>query len=151
MITIRQATIDDIPTVAYLFDKYRQWYKQETDLEGATDFLKSRTENGESVILVAMEEGELIGFTQLYPIFSSVSMSKAWLLNDLFVIESQRGKGVATKLLEAAKNVGINTESKWLMLQTSDWNSEAQALYEKNGWVRESDFFYRFDLPQKLQ
>ena len=151
MITIRQATIDDIPTVAYLFDKYRQWYKQEPNLEGAIDFLQSRTENGESVILVAMEEGEQIGFTQLYPIFSSVSMSKAWLLNDLFVIESQRGKGVATKLLEAAKNVGINTESKWLMLQTSDWNSEAQALYEKNGWVRESDFFYRFDLPQKPQ
>ncbi len=151
MITIRQATIDDIPTVAYLFDKYRQWYKQEADIEGATEFLQSRTENGESVILVAMEEGELIGFTQLYPIFSSVSMSKAWLLNDLFVIESQRGKGVATKLLEAAKNVGINTESKWLMLQTSDWNSEAQALYEKNGWVRESDFFYRVDLPQKPQ
>ncbi|MCG7856897.1 GNAT family N-acetyltransferase [Flavihumibacter sediminis] len=151
MITIRQATIDDIPTVAYLFDKYRQWYKQEPNLEGAIDFLQSRTENGESVILVAMEEGEQIGFTQLYPIFSSVSLSKAWLLNDLFVIESQRGKGVATKLLEAAKNVGINTESKWLMLQTSDWNSEAQALYEKNGWVRESDFFYRFDLPQKPQ
>ncbi|WP_052323945.1 GNAT family N-acetyltransferase [Flavihumibacter sp. ZG627] len=151
MITIRQATIDDIPTVAYLFDKYRQWYKQAADLEGAIDFLQSRTENGESVILVAMEEGEQIGFTQLYPIFSSVSLSKAWLLNDLFVIESQRGKGVATKLLEAAKNVGINTESKWLMLQTSDWNSEAQALYEKNGWVRESDYFYRFDLPQKPQ
>ncbi|WP_332734274.1 GNAT family N-acetyltransferase [Flavihumibacter sp.] len=151
MITIRQATIDDIPTVAHLFDKYRQWYKQEANLEGAIDFLQSRTENGESVILVAMEEGEQIGFTQLYPIFSSVSMSKAWLLNDLFVIESQRGKGVATKLLEAAKNVGINTESKWLMLQTSDWNSEAQALYENNGWVRESDFFYRFDLPQKPQ
>ncbi|KIC90988.1 hypothetical protein HY58_08165 [Flavihumibacter sp. ZG627] len=149
--TIRQATIDDIPTVAYLFDKYRQWYKQAADLEGAIDFLQSRTENGESVILVAMEEGEQIGFTQLYPIFSSVSLSKAWLLNDLFVIESQRGKGVATKLLEAAKNVGINTESKWLMLQTSDWNSEAQALYEKNGWVRESDYFYRFDLPQKPQ
>lgn len=151
MITIRQATIDDIPTVAYLFDKYRQWYKQEADLQGATEFLQSRTEKGESVILVAMEEGEQIGFTQLYPIFSSVSMSKAWLLNDLFVIETQRGKGVATKLLEAAKNVGINTESKWLMLQTSDWNSEAQALYEKNGWVRESDLFYRFDLPQKPQ
>lgn len=151
MITIRQATIDDIPTVAYLFDKYRQWYKQEADLQGATEFLQSRTEKGESVILVAMEEGEQIGFTQLYPIFSSVSMSRAWLLNDLFVIETQRGKGVATKLLEAAKNVGINTESKWLMLQTNDWNSEAQALYEKNGWVRESDLFYRFDLPQKPQ
>lgn len=146
MITVRQATTEDIPSIAYLFNQYRMFYKQEDDKEGAATFLLERTENRESVILVAMEAGEFIGFTQLYPIFSSVSMRKAWLLNDLFVLETHRGKGVATALLAAARQLAVNTEAKWLLLQTNPWNKEAQALYEKEGWVRESDIFYRYDI-----
>jgi GNAT superfamily N-acetyltransferase len=146
MATIRPATLHDLPAVAYLFDQYRQFYKQPPDLEGAKTFLQSRLEAQESVILVALEAGEIIGFTQLYPIFSSVSMQKAWLLNDLFVLAANRGKGVATKLLEAAKQMGKNTAAKWLLLQTGADNVHAQALYEKNGWTLETDFFYQFDL-----
>jgi ribosomal protein S18 acetylase RimI-like enzyme len=146
MTTIRPATLQDLPAVAYLFDQYRQFYKQAPDLEGAKDFLQARLEGQESVILVAPDQGEIIGFTQLYPIYSSVSMQKAWLLNDLFVSVANRGKGVATKLLDAAKQMGKNTGAKWLLLQTGADNVYAQALYAKNGWTLETDFFYQFDL-----
>ncbi|ULQ51665.1 GNAT family N-acetyltransferase [Flavihumibacter fluvii] len=145
-ITIRPASLDDLQSVAYLFDQYRQYYKQPTDLDGAEEFLRDRIEQKESVILVALESGEIIGFTQLYPIFSSISMRKAWLLNDLYVSEGQRGKGAGTQLLDAAKDVGRNSGAKWLMLQTTADNARAQSVYEKNGWVRESDWFYQFDL-----
>ena len=146
MIIIRQASPEDLSSLSYLFDQYRQHYHQQQDLQGARDFLQERMERGESVILVAVSEGELIGFTQLYPIFSSVSIRRTWLLNDLYVAAAQRGKGAGTLLLEAAKKMATDTGAKWMLLQTTEDNSGAQALYERNGWVREADRFYRFDI-----
>ena len=83
---------------------------------------------------------------QLYPIFSSVSLKRAWLLNDLYVDAAHRRKGVARALLQKAKELGHETQAKWLMLQTQQRNFNAQHLYESNGWEKESDLFYRLDL-----
>jgi GNAT superfamily N-acetyltransferase len=143
---IRRAKKKDIEELSVLFDKYRVFYKQRSDVENARSFLKKRMKRKESVIFVAEERDELIGFTQLFPIFSSVSMKRTWLLNDLYVNERSRGIGAATKLLEAAKDFGAETSSKWLLLQTAADNYTAQKVYEKNGWVKETDFFYRKDI-----
>lgn len=141
-LTIRKATMKDAAVVAGLFDAYRVWYHQEPDYEGALHFLTERLENNESTILVALLNEVAVGFTQMYPIFTSVGMGRALLLNDLFVAEKARGKGIATKLLEGAKAYGKTQNCKWLMLQTSNNNYIAQALYVRNGWSKESDFFY---------
>ena len=144
--TIRRAKKKDIETLSVLFDKYRIFYKQQSDMSNAKAFLKKRMKRKESVIFVAEERKELLGFTQLFPIFSSVSMKRTWLLNDLYVNETARGKGAATALLNAAKEFGKETESKWLLLQTAADNFTAQKVYEKNGWAKETDFFYRADI-----
>lgn len=143
---IRKAKKKDIDKLSVLLDKYRIFYKQQSDYDKAKSFLKKRMKRNESVIFVAEERKELIGFTQLFPIFSSVSLKRTWLLNDLYVDEKARGKGAATQLLNAAKEFGIETESKWLLLQTASDNFTAQKVYEKNGWVRDTDFFYRLDI-----
>lgn len=145
-LAIRKATIDDVNIVAKMFDAYRMFYQQPSDMEGATKFISERLLQNESVILIALINNNAIGFTQLYPIFSSVSMQRTWLLNDLYIDPFARGKGVATALLDAAKDFGRSTNSKWLMLQTSVTNAAAQALYEKNGWHKESDVFYSINL-----
>lgn len=143
---IRRAKKKDIDKLSILFDKYRIFYKQQSDVHNAKSFLKKRMKRKESVIFVAEERKELIGFTQLYPIFSSVSMKRTWLLNDLYVNENARGIGAGTKLLDAAKEFGIETNSKWLLLQTAADNFTAQKVYEKNGWIKETGFSYRKDL-----
>src|SRR6186997_1227388 len=140
---IRRAKKKDIDKLSMLFDKYRIFYKQSSNIDNARSFLKKRMKRKESVIFVAEERKELIGFTQLFPIFSSVSMKRTWLLNDLYVNEKARGMGVARKLLDAAKDFGAKTNSKWLILQTAADNFAAQKVYEKNGWERETDLFYR--------
>lgn len=76
--------------IAPLFDAYRQFYGQTPDLEGARQFLFERLQGGESVIFAVMEGENALGFTQLYPSFSSVSMKPIWILNDLFVVEKAR-------------------------------------------------------------
>lgn len=143
---IRRAKKKDIDQLSVLFDKYRIFYKQRSDVDSAKSFLKKRMKRKESVIFVAEERKNLIGFTQLFPIFSSVSMQRTWLLNDLYVNEKARGIGAATALLNAAKDFGAETNSKWLLLQTAADNSTAQRVYEKNGWIKETDFFYRKDI-----
>lgn len=144
--TIRFAKKKDLEQLSVLFDQYRVFYKQENNAVAAKAFLKKRIKKEESVIFVAEEKKELIGFTQLFPIFSSVSMKRTWLLNDLFVNEKARGKGIATALLNEAKKFGAETNAKWLLLQTAADNFTAQKLYERNRWKKETDIFYRMDI-----
>ena len=115
-------------------------------MAGATQFITERLQQNESVILIAFINNIAVGFTQLYPIFTSVGMQRTWLLNDLYIDPSARSKGVASALLDAAKDFGRSTNSKWLMLQTGITNAAAQSLYEKNGWHKETDFFYSINL-----
>ena len=120
----------------------RSRFHQTSDAGAALNFISERLQFNESVIFLAFINGEAAGFTQLYPIFTSVGMKRAFLLNDLFVKESARGKYVATALLNAAKDHGRSLNCKWLMLETGTDNFPAQALYEKDGWVKEKNFFY---------
>jgi GNAT superfamily N-acetyltransferase len=140
-VIIRKATIQDIDTISVLFDNYRIFYKQVSDIASAKIFISERINNKESIIFVAEENKQVVGFTQLYPIFSSVSLSRTWLLNDLFVSEGSRGKGYADALLLAAQKHGAETNSKWLMLQTAIDNHAAQKVYERNGWKKDEDTF----------
>ncbi|MFT3932130.1 MAG: GNAT family N-acetyltransferase [Chitinophagaceae bacterium] len=146
MITIRRATPEDIEELTVLFDLYRVWYHQPSDIAAAKKFLLQRMENEESVVFVAVQNGKLVAFTQLYPIFSSISMQRTWLLNDLYVHATVRKQGVAAQLLDAARQHGLSTQSKWLLLQTNNDNFAAQSVYEKNGWKKVSDYFYELPL-----
>lgn len=141
-IIVRQAVFSDIEAFSVLFDGYRQFYGQESNVVAARDFLKSRFNHGESVIFMAENSGSAIGFTQLYPSFSSVSMRRIFVLNDLFVCESSRNKKVGARLLnsavEFAKSVGVVR----LSLSTAVTNKTAQALYESSGWKKDEKFFH---------
>lgn len=146
MIETRKAVLEDVDQLVPLFDAYRQFYKQASDLEGARKFLTDRIERNESVVFMTFEEGNALGFTQLYPQFSSVGMDRNWLLNDLYVDAGARKIGVATQLLEAARAWGKETGARWLMLETGADNYAAQALYEKAGWHRANEIFYHLDV-----
>lgn len=100
---ILQATLNHINDLAPLFDAYRIFYKQTSNLDAAKAFLKSRIENKESTIYLCYDNDKAIGFTQLYPLFSSVSMERMYLLNDLYVDANYRSKGVGKMLIDASK------------------------------------------------
>lgn len=148
-VTVRKATVEDASTVAPLFDAYRQFYEQPTDVNAAEKFIAARLQQNESVVFIAFDGEEAIGFTQLYPIFTSVGLKKTWLLNDLYVAANARGKGAATALLNAAKEHGIATNSKWLLLETANDNFIAQNVYEKNNWKKVEQYcFYTLQLNE---
>ncbi|HKW21270.1 MAG TPA: GNAT family N-acetyltransferase [Ktedonobacterales bacterium] len=141
-VQVTRATVNDVETVAPLFDAYRQFYEQPSDLDGTLAFLTERLGRGESVVFLArLDDGTPAGFTQLYPIFSSTTMQRAWLLNDLFVAPAARRAGAGRALLERAHAFARETTSKELMLQTAVDNIPAQRLYESLGWQRDNDFY----------
>jgi GNAT superfamily N-acetyltransferase len=129
MIIIRRGAEPDLPGISQLFDQYRVFYKRESDLPSAERFLRERMENGESVIFVAASGNRLIGFTQLYPLFSSTRMKRLWLLNDLYVLLEFRGRGVSKQLLEAAKDLSRVTGAAGLLLETEKSNTIGNHLY----------------------
>ncbi len=139
---IYQATHEDLDGVSKLFNLYRMFYDQTSDLEGAKDYIKERFENEDSVIFVVKNNQKYVGFTQLYPIFSSISMKKAWILNDMFVDPEARKLGVGQMLLHQAKDYALKTGAKSVVLETAPDNYAAQKLYEKNGYVRDTQFYH---------
>ncbi|XZF14484.1 N-acetyltransferase family protein [Chitinophagaceae bacterium MMS25-I14] len=141
---VRTATIQDLSQLAALFDQYRIFYKQQTDIGGAYAFLEKRINQQDSVIFVMEENEMLVGFTQLYPSFSSVGMKPIWILNDLFVKESFRGKGVAAQLIHQAVNYSRETGRRKIVLSTAYDNETAQRLYERLGFTRAE--FYNYEL-----
>ncbi|HEY9887921.1 MAG TPA: GNAT family N-acetyltransferase [Candidatus Obscuribacterales bacterium] len=136
------ANLAHLEALAALFDGYRVFYQQPSDLAGARQFLQARLEKGDSTILVAQTVDDLAGFTQLYPSFSSVSMKPIWILNDLFVDEAHRGQGVAKRLIEAAETFARNSGAISMVLETQITNTSAQALYEARGYRRDTEFYH---------
>lgn len=130
---IIKVTQNELNLVAPLFNDYRMFYEKESDLEGATQFINERIEKNESTIFLALLEEQPVGFVQLYPVFSSVSMQRAYILNDLFVADRARKSGVGQALMEQAFSFSRSENARYVMLETDLTNKRAQALYEKMG------------------
>lgn len=136
---IIQASLFNLEQLIPLFDDYRVFYKQDSNLQAARKFLNERFKNNDSVIFLAMaSDGTGLGFTQLYPSFSSVSMQRTYILNDLYVISEVRKTGIGEALMEAAKQFAITSGSKGLTLET-DIDNPAQKLYQKLSWKKDTE------------
>lgn len=139
-IHIRQARPADLAALVALFDAYRVWYEKPSDPAGAMAFLKARMENQESIVYLAFEGEQAVGFTQLYPLFSSTRMKRLWLLNDLFVDAEHRGKGISKLLLDRAKTLARETGACEVMLETAKTNDIGNQLYPSAGFDLGTDF-----------
>jgi GNAT superfamily N-acetyltransferase len=137
-----QAVLENLEELSILFDQYRIFYKSSSDIEAAKKFLQERFQKLDSVIFAANDDGRIIGFTQLYPTFSSVSMKRVWILNDLFVEEAHRRKGIANSLMDTAEKFARETEAVRIILATQISNMLAQELYESRGYLKDEEFYH---------
>lgn len=139
-VTVRQATLSDLDALAALFDQYREFQGQASDLPAARDFLRARFDHGESVVFVAHSGNAPVGFAQLYPSYSSVSLARVFVLNDLFVHPSGRRKGIASKLLATVEGYAWSLGAVRVTLNVARDNAPGQALYEALGWSQDRQF-----------
>ncbi|MEO7708126.1 MAG: GNAT family N-acetyltransferase [Caldimonas sp.] len=136
-ITVRQAVSADLEPLADLFDRYRQFQGQPADRAAARRFLKARFDHGESILFIALEEATALGFAQLYPSFSSVALSRVFILNDLFVAEDGRRRQVASRLLAELEAYAWSFGACRVTLNVGRSNTSAQALYAARGWEQD--------------
>ncbi len=144
MFIIEKISDNYVEEAALLFNLYREFYGKPTELQLARDFISSRVANDDSTIIIARKDDEIVGFMQLYPTFSSLSAKKSLVLNDLFVINEYRGKGLGQLLIDAANAYCRESGAKGLALSTAIDNTTAQSLYEKNGYVRDTEFYHYY-------
>lgn len=144
--TIKRAGLDYVKEAAQLFNLYRIYYEQKSDMEGAVNFLHERISNEESVIFLAYDQEQAVGFTQLYPTFSSVQMKRTWVLNDLFVHGEHRGKGFGEQLVNKAIEFADSKGAAGVLLETMQDNINAQRLYERIGFKKEENYFYFYKI-----
>ena len=123
-----------------LFDHYRVFYNQQSNLREAQQFIADRLQHQDSAIFLALDKDKGLGFIQLYPSFSSVSMGRVWILNDLFVLPSHRRQGIAKQLMQAAADYARDTGAIRLALATQKTNTAAQSLYQSLGYRLDQTF-----------
>jgi ribosomal protein S18 acetylase RimI-like enzyme len=139
---IERAGLDDLPQLAPLFDAYRQFYEQPSDLPLAERYLRERLDRGESLVWIAWQGAQAIGFCQCYPTFCSVAAAPIFALYDLCVQPAARGLGAARGLMQAAEDEARMRGCVRLDLSTARTNLPAQALYESLGWQRDEVYLY---------
>lgn len=145
--SVRRASLHDLDRLTDLFEQYRAFYKVPADAPGARLFLYQRMERDESVIYVCEEgAGDLVGFVQLFPLFSSTRLKRYWLLNDLYVQPESRGEGASLLLLDAAKTLCRVTAACGMYLETAKSNSVGNTLYPRAGFRLDAENnFYLWD------
>lgn len=146
-ITVRQAVMADLPALALLFGHYRVFQGQASEPEAERRFLQERLDHGESVVFIAMRGEAALGIAQLYPLFSSVSMTRVFILNDLYVLPEGRRHGVASALLRALEQHAVAVGASRITLLVARPNRSAQALYEAREWQVDDAFFMYHCLP----
>jgi GNAT superfamily N-acetyltransferase len=135
---IVKAELQHVPDLIPLFDGYRIFYRQPSDYTKAKTFLSKRIQHNESIIYIAYDEENAVGFAQLYPLFSSVSMQPMFLLNDLYVEDNYRNQGIGNLLINKAKQLCKTLNYKGLAIQTEQ-NNPAQELYQRLGFEKDPD------------
>ena len=145
-----RADASHIEIIAPLFDAYRGFYLQPSNLPQSRDFIAERIARDESVIFLAMDSsGEALGFVQMFPTFSSIDAHRTWLLGDLFTTPAARGKGVGSLLMNTARDFARLSGAKGMTLETATDNFSAQRLYESLGYVRDPGYYtYCLDLKE---
>jgi ribosomal protein S18 acetylase RimI-like enzyme len=148
---IRKATAQDLDQLTTLFDQYLVFYKKPSNIEKHKSFLKERMEKNEAIIFIAFDDEvkeKAIGFTLIYPTFSSILLSKILILNDLYVDSTIRNNGTGEKLILKTIELAKELDAKLVRLRTAKNNIIAQGLYHKMGFVRD-DLVYTYDLAVK--
>ena len=131
-----------------LIAAYQRFYEVE-EIDGERNrafFRRFLAPSGDGLLLGARVDGELVGYACLYWHFSSTQAVETVLMNDLFVGEAMRGRGVGRALIEASANVARERGAAHLEWATAPDNLTAQRLYDSTGAERSEWVEYELGL-----
>ncbi len=139
-VEIRAVCEQDRPDWRSLFFGYGQFYDQwigEEVLDRVWRLLldEDHPTNG----LVAVKNGQIVGFVHFRPYFRTLTGSSACFLDDLFVAPAERGRGVGRSLIEAISVLAEKAGWDFVRWMTAQDNRQARQLYDsvadKTEWL----------------
>jgi ribosomal protein S18 acetylase RimI-like enzyme len=141
---IVKCTEEHLVSLVDIFEDYRQFCGFERSKNETKAFLKKLICNGESTIFVAIdsEKNSVMGFVNLYPCYSSLALQRLWILNDLGVASSYRGRGVSKALIQRVQEFAQETNAIRIELKTELKNTTARSLYKSMNFTVDSDNVY---------
>ncbi|GAA4749620.1 GNAT family N-acetyltransferase [Sphingomonas daechungensis] len=133
---IRLPRPDDKRQWLALWDGYNRFYERHgptalPDEVTETTWRRSFDENEPVHAIVAEIEGRLVGFTHYLFHRSTTSIGPNCYLQDLFVLEEARGRGVASALIDAVGRAAKEQGAQRVYWQTHENNQRARALYDR--------------------
>jgi len=132
---LRAATADDVPLVLELLEELAVYEKLSHEVvatvEGLRESLFGPTRYAE--VLIAEWDGEPAGFALFFHHFSTFLGRPGIYLEDLFVREHLRGRGIGKALLCRLAEIAVERGCGRLEWSVLDWNEPAIQFYERLG------------------
>jgi ribosomal protein S18 acetylase RimI-like enzyme len=146
--TIRRAEAHDLPALGrlgallmrthYDFDPQRFMDPGTDPAAGYAWFLGKQLNDDDAVVLVAEQDGTVIGYVYaaLEPVSWKELRDACGFIHDILVEEQRRRSGTATALMEAAIEWLRERGAPRVILGTAERNEGAQRLFAKLGFRR---------------
>ena len=140
---IRRAGIDDVEQLRLLYQELEEdgvRYQPEHFVVGerSNEFFQSVFESADQDILVAEEDGKILGFSHVMILeqkkVACLKPETLVYIQDLDVLESRRSQGIGNLLMEASKRYGKEHGVDFIRTQVFPQNIDGMRFYEKNGF-----------------
>lgn len=135
MITVRQATPADVPLILSLIRELAV-YERAAEQVVATESAISASLFGpeaKASALIGELDGNAAGFAVYFYSYSTWLGRKGIYLEDLYVRETQRGRGLGKALLQHLAKLAVKQECGRLEWSVLDWNTPAIDFYVAHG------------------
>lgn len=133
---IRVVEPKDLSALLLLARQYLAFYHTKVDQEDLrkwAEYFLMHPQEG--FFCLSEQDGQAIGFATVYLSWSTLSLGRIAVLNDLFITESWRGQGHGEKLFQFVASLTKDRGVVRLEWETTVGNKRAQALYAKMGGV----------------
>jgi GNAT superfamily N-acetyltransferase len=146
-VQVRPVSANELEEVLPLIAGYQNFYGAEPDNERNRRFFSRFLDpSEEGLLLGAWADGSVVGFATLYWFFSSTKAAESVLMNDLFVRDDIRGKGIGRALIHRALDEARRRGAAHLEWFTAPDNATAQRLYDSVPGVGRSTWYaYEID------
>ena len=140
-ITIRDATADDVGLLLQLIRELAAYERAPGAVVATEEDLRRHGFGSERRFeaLLALVDGEPAGFALFFPDFSTWRGRPGIFLEDLYVREWARGRGVGRRLMARLAAIAIERDWPALHFNVLDWNP-ARGFYQRLGITTRSEW-----------
>ncbi len=144
---IKKVDVDTFDELLYLIGKLAEFEKLTPPDKEAKERLRKDyfSDKPKFEALIGKVDGKCVAYTLFFLTYSSFLASPTLFLEDIFVLEEYRGRGIGKKMFEYCKEKAERRGCGRIEFTVLTWNKEAQQFYESNKAERLEWFFYRLN------